>query len=167
MLKLEETTLDIHRAFRVGARTLAKDNCKYTELHKGHGIDSHAWDLLTQDEVWSADEVRQMRSVLGNIAEVAMSIAGMPSIPLPGQYMAAVICEVVAPCNRFLAAMKVPATFDAVAAAGITESFQVKEMSTEQMMALVLAYSGEFPGEPEPHKVPKDVKEMMKLEAAK
>lgn len=159
--------MDIHRAFQHGAQILAKDNRKYTSLHKGHGIDESHWDLLTQSEYWSPDQARQMRSILASVAEVSMTIAGMPAVALPGQYMAALIAEVVAPANRLLACTKAPDTFDADAASGIMGTHVVKDMSFQQLMALVIAYSGGFPGEPLAHKLPKDVSEVMKKESRK
>ena len=159
--------LDIHRAFRHGAEVLAVNNCEYTSLHKGHGIDQHQWDMLTKAENWTPDETRQMRSILAAVAEVSMTIAGMPPIPLPGQYMAALIAEVVSPCNRLLAATKAPDTFDADLASGILGTHEVKEMSREQLMSLVMVYSGGFPGEPIAHKLPHQVSETMKKESQK
>ena len=160
-------TLDIHKAFRHGAEILAKDNCEYTSLHKGHGIDQHHWDLLTQKEYWSPDQARQMRSILASVLEVSMTISGMPAIPLPGQYVAAMISEVVAPVNRLLACSKAPDTFDADLASGILGTHRIEPMSREQLMSLVLLYSGGFPDEPPAHKLPKDVKEAMKKENEK
>lgn len=159
--------MDIHKAFRHGAQILAKDHCKYTALHKGHGIDQAHWDLLTQDEYWSPDQVRQIRSILANVVEVSMTIAGMPAIPLPGHYTAALIAEVVSPQNRFLACTKAPSTFDAEAAAGITMPHEIKPMPFEQLAALMLAYSGGFPSEPPSQKLPKIVDEQMTKESAK
>lgn len=154
--------MNIHVAFRHGAQILAKDERKYTSLHKGHGIEQSHWDLLTQEEYWSPDQARQMRSILASVVEVAMTIAGMPAIPLPGQYVAALIAEVVAPANRLVACTKAPDTFDAVAASGLIGTHEVKDMSVQQLMALVIAYSGDYPEEPHPHKLPREVKETMK-----
>ena len=165
--RLEVTRLDIHRAFQHGAQILAKDNCKYTELHKGHGIDEHHWQMLTQAEYWSPDQTRQMRSILANVLEVSMTIAGMPAIPLPGQYVAALIAEVVAPANRLLACTKAPDTFDADAASGLLGTHEIKDMPFEQLASLVLVYSGGYPGEPQAHRLPRDVKETMKKENQK
>mgnify|MGYP002259866547 CR=1 FL=1 len=159
--------MDIHRAFQHGAQILAKNEKKYTNLHKGHGIDEYHWQLLTQEEYWSPDQARQMRSILASVVEVSMTIAGMPAIPLPGHYVAALIAEVVAPANRLLACTKAPDTFDADAASGILGTHEVKDMSVQQLMALVLAYSGGYPGEPAAHRLPKDVSETIKRENAK
>lgn len=152
---------DIHQAFKMGAMQLAANQCEYSNLHKGHGIDQYDWDILTQSEYWSPEQARNMRSVIANVVEVSMTIAGMPAIPLPGHYVAALIATVVAPCNRMVACVKAPDTFDGAIAAGIESTHQVKEMSVQQLMALVLAYSGGYPGEPQPHKLPKQVAQQM------
>ena len=157
--------MEIHKAFRLGAEVLAQNNCKYSSLHKGHGIEQAQWDLLTQKEFWTPDQARQIRSVLANVIEVCMTISGMPAMPLPGQYCAAVIAICVAPVNRLVACTKAPDTFDADAASGILGTHEVKDMSVQQLMSLVMAYSGGFPGEPPAHKLPREVKEIMKNEA--
>ena len=154
--------LDIHKSFQRGAEILAADHYKYTDLHKGHGIDQHHWEMLTQEEYWSPDQARQMRSILANVIEVSMTIAGMPAIPLPGQYAAALIAKVVSPMNRIVACWKAPDTFDAEVASGLMGTHEVKDMPIEQLISLVLAYSGGFPSEPLAHRLPKDVKEQMK-----
>ena len=99
--------------------------------------------------------------------QAATSIAGMPAIPLPGQYVAALIAEVVSPVNRLLACTKVPETFDAEAASGILRTHEVKPMSYEQMSSLVILYSGGFMKEPQAHRLPRDVSEEMKKENQK
>lgn len=159
--------MDIHRAFRQGAEQLAKDSCKYTDLHKGHGIDIAHWELLTQNEYWTPDQARSIRTVLASVAETAMTISGMPAIPLPGQYMAALIATVVAPINRLVACTKAPETFDAESASGILQTHEVKPMSFQQLSSLVMAYSGGYGEEPIPHKLPEEVSEQMKFEAEK
>lgn len=151
--------MDIHKAFRHGAEILAQNHCKYTSLHKGHGIDPYHWEILTQNEYWSPDQAREMRSVLANVLEVSMTIAGMPAVPMPGHYTAALIATVVAPCNRLLACTKAPDTFDALAASGLMQTYEVKPMSHEQLMALVILYSGGAFGEPQPHKLPREVEQ--------
>ena len=159
--------MDIHKAFQLGAKLLAANEAKYTELHKGHGIDQYHWQILTQKEYWSPDQARSMRQVLADVVNVSLTIAGMPALPLPGQYVAAVIAEVVAPPNRMLACTKAPDTFDAAAASGITETHEVKPMHYTQMMALVLAYSGGYGGEPPPHKLPEEVTRVTKASNTK
>lgn len=156
--------MNIHDAFKIGAKQLAFNQRQYSELHKSHGIEPAQWDLLTQDEYWTPDQARQIRSILANVLEVSMTIAGMPAVPLPGQYAAALIAEVVAPANRLLACMKCPDTFDAFNASGVNQTFEVKDMPKEQMMSLVLAYSGEYPGEPQRGRIPREVGELMQQE---
>jgi hypothetical protein len=156
--------LDIHHAFRIGAQQLAFNQRQYSELHKSHGIEPSHWDLLTQGEYWTPDQARQVRSILANVIEVSMTIAGMPAVPLPGQYAAALIAEVVSPANRLLACMKSPDTFDAFDASGVNQTFEVKDMPKEQLMSLVLAYSGGYPGEPQRGKLSREIGEQMREE---
>ena len=139
---------NLHHSFRLGAESLVRGSTKYTEIHRSYGITQVDWDLLTQEEPWTPEQVRQIRSILASIIEVCMTIAGLPPLPLPGQYAAAVIAIVVAPANRFLAAQKVPDTFDAVAASGLEGVIDIKPVKPETMFGLVLAYSGGYGGEP-------------------
>ena len=124
--------MEIHKAFRIGADILAKDSCRYTTFHKGHGIEETQWLLLTQREPWTPDQARQIRTTLASVIEVSMTIAGLPAIPLPGQYTAAVIATVVSPVNRIVACVKAPDTFDADQASGILGTHKVQDMSTQQ-----------------------------------
>jgi len=157
---------DIHVAFRGGAAQLARGSA-YGELHRSYGLIADDWRLLTQDEHWNPDEARRIRSILASVIEVSLTISGMPAVPLPGQYAAAVIAIVVAPANRIVACMKVPDTFDAVSASGLHQEFEIRRMKPEQMIALVLAYSGGLGGEPPMERLPVEIKEMMKKESAK
>lgn len=102
-----------------------------------------------------------MRAVLANCLEVSMTIAGMPAIPLPGHYTAALIATVVSPSNQLIACCKAPDTFDAVAASGLQETVVVKPMKLEQLMSLVMAYAGGIGAEPPAHKIPIEVSEKM------
>ncbi len=159
--------MEIHNAFRIGSEILAENNCRYTTFHKGHGIEESQWQLLTQTEFWTPDQARQIRTTLAAVCEVSMTIAGMPAIPLPGQYVAAVIANCVAPVNRLVACTKAPDTFDADEASGIMGTHVVQDMSVQQLMALVIIYSSGFPEEPPAHKLPRDVGEQMKMENTK
>lgn len=160
-------TLDnIHRAFRAGAMALAVGDA-YGELHRNYGLLEADWRLLTSDSHWTPDEARRIRAILATVIEVALTIAGMPAVPLPGQYAAAVIASVVSPANRIVACMKVPDTFDAVAASGLHQEFEIRRMLPEQMISLVLAYSGGLGGEPPADRISADVVEVMKKEASK
>jgi hypothetical protein len=159
--------MDLHYAFKIGAKQLAFNQRVYSELHKSHGIEESHWKLLTQGEYWTPDQARQIRSILASVIEVSMTIAGMPAVPLPGQYAAALIAEVVAPANRMLACIKAPDTFDAYAASGLLQEFEIKDMTKEQLMSLVLAYSGNYPNEPEGLSLPSEVSEQVIAENEK
>ena len=149
--------MNIHDAFRIGAQQLARSERKYTELHKAHGLEQAEWELFTQEEYWTVDQARSMRTILASVVEASMTIAGMPAVPLPGQYVAAVIAECVAPCNRMVACMKSPDTFDAADASGLMRTSEVKPMTHQQLMALVMYYSGGAQGEPGAHKLPRSL----------
>jgi hypothetical protein len=156
---------ELHKAFRMGAEVLAKG--QYSDYHRAHGILESDWSLLTQKEHWTPEESRMIRSILASVMEVCLTIAGMPAVPLPGQYAAATIAIIVAPANRFVACLKVPATFDAAAASGLMETVEIKEMKPEQIIALMMAYSGGLGGEPQMEALPEEVKEYAKKESTK
>lgn len=151
--------MELHAAFKAGAAELAREGLKYSEIHRAHGISQADWQLITQKEFWTPEQYRSVRSLLANLVEVSMTVAGLPSVPLPGHYVAAVIAICVAPANRIMAAQKAPETFDAIAASGIAETFVVRPMQREQMIALVMAYSGGFGGEPPRLGLPPEVTE--------
>jgi len=139
---------DLHASFRLGAESLVRGSAKYTELHRSHGISETDWLLLTQEEPWTPEETRQIRSILASLIEVCMTISGLPPVPLPGQYCAAVIAIIVGPANRFLASTKAPETFDAAAASGLEGQVRIDKVRQETMFSLVLAYSGGYGDEP-------------------
>jgi len=157
---------EIHAAFRAGAVILARGD-GYGELHRGYGLMQDDFNLLVQEEHWTPDDARRIRSILASVIEVSLTIAGMPAVPLPGQYAAAVIAILVSPANRIVACMKVPETFDAVSASGLHEDFVIRPMRPEQMIALVVAYSGGLGGEPPVERLPVEVSQLMKKESAK
>lgn len=153
--------MDVHNAFRLGAEQLARGSMAYGEIHRSHGLLQPDWELFTQGEPWTPEQARRIQGILGNIIEVCLTISGMPAVPLPGQYAAAVIAICVGPANRMLAANRVPETFDAVAASGLLGPMEVRPMKRETMMALVLAYSGGFGDEPPMERLPSAVKGAM------
>jgi hypothetical protein len=158
----------LHDAFKLGARKLALANAgEYGSEHRSHGISPEDWRLLTQAQYWTPEETRQIRSILANVVEVCVTLSGMPAISLPGQYVAAVIANVVAPANRMIACTKVPDTFDGIAASGVMGTMEVKPMEIQQMMALVMVYSADFYGEPPAEKLPREVVEIKKKGMAK
>lgn len=137
--------------FRQGASVLCTPAMEYAEIHAQHGLTAEEWRIATSKDLWSPNERRQVRSVLGEIIQISVTIAGLPPVPLPGQYIAAVICSVVSPCNRMVAAVRAPESYDAVDASGLSGSVEIEPMAVEQMISLVLAYSGGLRGyEPSP-----------------
>lgn len=147
---------DLYKAFRYGAEALAVNNMMYAQIHHAHGISQADWDLLTKKEHWTSDEARSVNSILSAVMDVSLTIANLPAQSLPGQYVAAVIACLVSPANRLVASYKTPDSYDGIAATGISEPFEVREMKREQMVALVMAYSGGFGGEPPVERLPKE-----------
>lgn len=138
--------MNLFNAFAAGARQLAAP--QYSEIHAKYGISQGDWDLLTLPRPWTADERRQVRSILAECLSISMHIAGLPAMAMPGQFAAALIVHVVHPCNRLVAATRAPDTYDGELATGLRGPVEVSPMRIEQMLALVIAYSGEITGEP-------------------
>jgi hypothetical protein len=159
--------MNLHDAFMIGALQLAKDQKAYSDLHKSHGIEETHWNLITQKEYWTPDQQRAVRSILANVLEISMTIAGMPPVPLPGQYVAAVIATVVSPCNRMVAAMKAPDSFDAFDASGLIGGEHKDEpdkMKFQQLISLVIAYSAGYRGEPMSQRMEPKIAELVEAE---
>lgn len=133
--------MDILRMFEAGALTLVSDQMDYTKRHAEAGFAKPDWDLLTQPEYWNADQARQVSSILAEACSISLRLAGIPAVPLPGQYVAALICKLVAPSNRLTAALRAPRTFEAESASGVSGPVAVQETSPEQMMSLVMYFS--------------------------
>lgn len=87
--------MDLHKSFRLDAERLA--GSQYGSLHKEFGISEVDWKLVTQEEHWTMEQMRASRAIIASVVEVALTVAGMPPVPLPAQYVAAVIAIVVAP----------------------------------------------------------------------
>jgi hypothetical protein len=155
--------MNVHDAFMIGAMKIAQNEKKYMDLHKSHGIEQSHWELITQEEYWTSDQARAVRSILANVVEVSMTIAGIPPTQLPGQYVAAVIATVVAPCNYMVASIKAPDTFDALDTSGVMAMVpeQPKPMTAQQIMSLVIAYAGGYKGEPTNTRLPKQMAEVI------
>lgn len=148
---------NLFEGFRRGALMLAANNCVYTQYHKEYGIAQAEWEMLTQDEPWTLSQRQQVRSQIAEVVNISLTIAGLPAMALPAQYVAAVIVTVVSPTNRFVAATRAPEAFDALAASGLNEAFEIRPVTIETMQSLVIAYSGTVKSEPAGQVVPKEV----------
>jgi len=130
-------------AFRIGARQLAGPTRDYANLHAEHGLTKPEWDLLVQNDPWNVEQRRQAKSTLSECLQISLTLAGLPAMALPGQYVAACIVEIVSPVNRLVAAAKAPEAYDAVMASGLeTEESEIRPISPEQMISMVIAFSG-------------------------
>lgn len=130
-----------HQLFLLGSNMLAVAGKVFGEVQQAAGFNKEEWDLLCLESCWTPAERMKMPSILANAISITLRTAGLPPVPLPGAYVAAVICKLVAPCNRLVAAAVAPESFDAMSAAGLTQE-PVKIITTkEQMYSLVTYFS--------------------------
>lgn len=127
--------------FLLGANELAVAGTDYGPLQQAAGFTQDEWLLLTAPQCWTKSEQMKVPSILSNCVSITLRTAGLPPVPLPGAYVAAVICKLIAPCNRLVAASSAPESFDVMSAVGLTGE-SVKIITTkEQMYALVVYFS--------------------------
>ncbi len=129
------------KLFLLGANKLAVAGKEFGTEQQAAGFNKQEWDLLCSDECWSQAEQMKMGSILSMAVSITLRTAGLPPTPLPGAYVAAVICKLVAPCNRMVAASSAPESFDAMSASGLTEEPQDVITTQQQMYALVIYFS--------------------------
>lgn len=134
--------------FLLGANQLASHlGEEYGPTQQAAGFTAEEWGLLTQAECWNDVERRQVPSALQSAVSITLRVAGLPPTPLPGAYVAAVICKLCAPCNRLVAAACAPESYDILSAVGITTPSTQVITTKEQMYALVTYFSSaEFGG---------------------
>lgn len=133
--------MDLRELIGVGARALAKWGKQHTQVHAAAGFSAAEWKPLTQQTPWTAEERKRVRSCLAELVNVSLTMAGLPAMPMPSQYVAMLICEVVAEPNRYVAATRAPESFDAYDASGLAGPAVMRVVETWQMLALVTAYS--------------------------
>lgn len=127
--------------FLIGANELATAPIEYGEIQAAAGWTQDDWELLTTKNCWNKTEQQKLPSLLSNTVSITLKTAGLPAISLPGCYIAAVICKLVSPCNRLLAALSAPESFDSMSASGIVDSSEIIVTTKQQMMALVVYFS--------------------------
>lgn len=135
--------MDVMRMMLTGANALASLGVEHSSKHVAVGFSKAEWDLLTQADLWTPSDRRKVRSILAEAVNASLTIAGLPAVPLPAQYVAAVIATIVAVPNRLSAAMRAPEAYDAVAASGLVGPVEVEPVRIETMMALVMGYTSE------------------------
>lgn len=128
--------------FLLGANVLASvARADYGPVQQAAGFTKDEWDLLTSEECWTKPEQLQMPSILSSAVSITLRTAGLPPVPLPGAFVAATICKLVAPCNRLVAAASAPESFDVLSAVGLRSESVKIITSREQMYALVTYFS--------------------------
>ena len=138
-------------AFQLGARHLAQD---IGRSRSRFGFMESDWELLTRDDRWSPEETMRVSGLLVQLIQSSLTISGLPATRLPGQYVAALIVEVVHSCNVIAACWSAPASFDAARASGLTGEYEIIAMEPEQMFSLAMAFLGGDMTEPEPRLPP-------------
>lgn len=127
--------------FLLGANELATHSHDYGTEQQAAGFTKDEWDLLTQDECWTKTQQMKVPSILSSAVSITLRTAGLPPTPLPGAFVAAVICKLVSSCNRIVAAASAPESFDVMSAVGLSTETKTIITSKEQMYALVVYFS--------------------------
>lgn len=126
-------------AFSIGARAMARD---VGGAIQEHGFQDFEWQVLTADYCWRPDQQVMIPGLIARLADSTMVLANLPRTRLPGQYVAALIVEVVKPCNIVVACWSAPDTFDASAASGEFAEFHIAAMPPEQILSLAMRMLG-------------------------
>lgn len=125
--------------FLLGANALVATGTVYGPDQQAAGFTEEEWDTLTSTTCWTKSEIMKIPSILSAAVSITLRIGGLPAVPLPGAFVAATICKLVAPCNRLLAAANAPESFDAMSASGITGD-PVEIITTKQQMYSLVTY---------------------------
>lgn len=139
---------DVAKMMAVGAYELARFGAAHTPKHAAAGFSAAEWELLTSREPWGPTEGKNVRSILAEAVNVSLTMAGLPAVPMPAEYVAAVIYVLVAPVNRMVAASRAPEAYDAVKASGLAAPVEIEAVRQETMMSLVQAYSSGYLTDP-------------------
>jgi len=153
--------------FLLGANVLASvARSPYGPVQQAAGFTAEEWSLLTADACWTKTEQMKIPSIIASAVSITLRTAGLPPVPLPGAFVAATICKLVAPCNRLVAAASAPESFDVMSAVGIKGDSMKIMTSKEQMYALVVYFSSAQYGALESFSVDEAVEASVLLEQA-
>lgn len=152
--------------FLIGANELATAPKEYGPEQQAAGFTQEEWELLCSDECWTKAEQMKIPSILASAVSITLRTAGLPPVPLPGAYIAAVICKLVTPCNRLIAAASSPESFDVMSAVGLTGESKEIITTKSQMYALVVYFSSAQFGALENFKIDDIIEESVITEQA-
>lgn len=127
--------------FLLGANELATYTQEYGAEQQAAGFTKDEWDLLTDETCWTKSQQMKVSSILASAVSITLRTAGLPPVPLPGAFVAAVICKLVEPCNRLVAAASAPESFDVMSAVGLSTETKTIITTKEQMYSLVIYFS--------------------------
>lgn len=156
----------LFEAFKQAGRSIATAHGTFGARQAEAGFTKPDYELLCQHTYWSIDQRRRIPSILANAVSISLSIAGLPPVPLPGHYVAAVIVNLVHPCNLLLACASAPESFDAMAASGLIEPTDVRSTTHEQLQGLMMAYLGDALLEPPGDELPVELDELVNEQTA-
>ena len=146
----EAATDDFFDMYLAGARRLVALGNEYSADHAAAGISEKEWTALTNPNMWFPEHYRVVKTALNEAVTASMALAMIPPMRMPGEFVAAVIASVVAPCNRLIACTQAPETFNGKQAAGVSDREDIEPMTVEQLMGLVQIYSGDSKSTPQP-----------------
>lgn len=144
----------VMKAFTRAMRALATSYSEFNQDIAAAGVTETSWNLLISERIWTQKDGHAAISALMALYERAHTIAGIQKEALPGQFVAAIIAQLVSPGNWYTAVRLVPDTWDAIAAAGVNGPPEIKPMEKTQILSLVALYAGEWEGEPDEHMLP-------------
>lgn len=134
-------TQSITDAFVAGVDALVRD---LDDPGTFIGISDQHVRLIRQPHLWNSDDRMQVDGILSELLNVANARAGLPSMQLPAELVACLICRIVAPCNRLVAAQRAPNGYAGIKATGLVDEPVIESVSAETMFALVIAFSGGY-----------------------
>lgn len=127
--------------FLLGANELATAPVEYGIEQQAAGFSETEWNLLTSETCWTQADQMKIASIIASAISITLKTGGLPAVPLPGAFCAAVICKLVKPCNRLLAAASCPESYDVMSASGLTGDSMQIITTKEQMTSLVVYFS--------------------------
>ena len=132
----------LFQMMRGGAAAIASLGGEFTAAHAEAGLLADDWAVLRSPKYWRREESIRSRAALSRLVEASFTLAGIPPVALPAEYVAATITEVVSPCNWIVAATQSQGALDGQVLATPTgdQQYQKETVSAERMIALVFQY---------------------------
>ena len=108
----------------------------YNQRWATAGFTKAEYDTLTQSYIWGADQARVVPSLISEAVQISLTLANLPAMQMPAEFIAAVIVKYVHPCNYLIAAVKAPKGFNASKL--LEDRATIESVSPELMISMVL-----------------------------